>query len=131
MQRRTYTSFSPRLLPKTHLAHQKTRQIFFPEAFWARFSKQPSPTEQTATLNPDMAFHEILIGSCSGILLLVFQLLPIYNWVVLDPLDQTTRVNWSRLKSPRNSKVSRKLQASWTKKNCPMKRNKLLFFSIG
>ena len=72
-----YTGFSPRLLPKTHLAHKKLGKSSSLEAFWAHFSKQPSPTEQTTTLNPDMAFHEILIGSCSGILLLVFQLLPI------------------------------------------------------
>ena len=78
MQRRKYTGFLRRLLPKTHLAHQKKQENPLPRSLlWAVFGNQPSPTEQTATLNPDMAFHEISIGSCSGILLLGFQLLPI------------------------------------------------------
>lgn len=52
MQRRKYTSFSPRLLPKTNLAHQKTRKILFPEAFLGPFFKTTKPNWANGNLEP-------------------------------------------------------------------------------
>lgn len=132
MRRRKYTGFSPRLLPKTNLAHQKNRKILFPEAFWARFSKTTKPNWANGNLEP---WHGIPWN---------------LDWFMFrDPsigFSTTPYIQLGSSWSPRpnnqgqlvTAQITKKLQSVQKaagvlgpKKNCPMKRNKLLFFPIG